>query len=106
MSTGHDPEPVLTLRPARLDDAEAIRQIYNVEVTTSTVTFDILPRTLEEQVGYLTDRSGAHAVVVAEDRGEVERLARTAQVVTDEHVEIARVDQEPYRRACRRCRGH
>lgn len=41
-----------------------------------------------------------------EDRGEVERLARTAQVVTDEHVEIARVDQEPYRRACRRCRGH
>ena len=29
----------------------------------------------------------------AEDRGEVERLARTVQAVTDEHVEIARVDQ-------------
>lgn len=29
----------------------------------------------------------------AEDRGEVERLARTVQAVTDEHVEIAWVDQ-------------
>ena len=51
----------------RLDDAEAIRQIYNAEVTTSTVTFDIAPRTLEEQRAYLSARSGAHAVVVAAD---------------------------------------
>jgi L-amino acid N-acyltransferase YncA len=58
-------------RPARLDDAEAIRQIYNAEVTTSTVTFDIAPRTLEEQRRYLSDRSGAHAVLVAEEAGEV-----------------------------------
>ena len=29
----------------------------------------------------------------AEDRGEVERLARTVQVVTDDHVEIAWIDQ-------------
>jgi transposase len=29
----------------------------------------------------------------AEDRGEVERLARTVQAVTDDHVEIAWVDQ-------------
>lgn len=61
----------VALRPARLDDAEAIRQIYNVEVTTSTVTFDIVPRTLDDQRRYLTDRSGAHAVIVAEDDGEV-----------------------------------
>ena len=57
--------------PARLDDAEAIMEIYNAEVTTSTVTFDIVPRTLEEQRRYLTDRSGAHAVVVATVDGEV-----------------------------------
>lgn len=57
----------LTLRLARLDDAEAIRQIYNAEVTTSTVTFDIAPRTLAEQRTYLAERSGAHAVIVACD---------------------------------------
>lgn len=60
-----------TLRLARLDDAEPIRQIYNHEVTTSTVTFDILPRSLDDQRRYLSDRSGAHAVVVAEEAGEV-----------------------------------
>jgi L-amino acid N-acyltransferase len=58
--------PVM-LRPARLDDAEAIRQIYNAEVTTTTVTFDIMPRTLTDQIRYQSDRSGAHAVIVATD---------------------------------------
>ena len=58
-------------RIARLEDAEAIRQIYNIEVSTSTVTFDLVPRTLEDQVTWLQARSGAHVVVVAEDAGEV-----------------------------------
>jgi phosphinothricin acetyltransferase len=61
----------MDLRPATLDDAEAIRSIYNVEVTTSTVTFDLVPRTLEDQRSWQTARSGAHAVVVAEIDGEV-----------------------------------
>jgi L-amino acid N-acyltransferase len=61
----------MLLRPATLDDAEAIRSIYNVEVTTSTVTFDLVPRTLEEQRTWLTARSGAHAVLVAVIDGEV-----------------------------------
>jgi L-amino acid N-acyltransferase YncA len=61
----------VTLRPARLDDAEAIRQIYNAEVLTSTVTFDIAPRSLDEQRRYLGDRSGVHAVVVATEGGVV-----------------------------------
>ncbi len=47
-------------------DAEAIRRIYNLEVTTSTVTFDLVPRSLEEQQAWLVDRNGAHAVLVAE----------------------------------------
>jgi L-amino acid N-acyltransferase len=57
----------VALRLARLDDAEEIRQIYNAEVTTSTVSFDIMPRSLEEQRRYLSARSGAHAVIVATD---------------------------------------
>jgi phosphinothricin acetyltransferase len=59
------------LRPATNEDAEAIRSIYNVEVESSTVTFDLVPRTLAEQEQWLTRRSGAHAVLVAEDGGVV-----------------------------------
>jgi phosphinothricin acetyltransferase len=60
------------LRRATVDDADAIRSIYNVEVQTSTVTFDILPRSLEEQQQWIVNRSGAHAVVVAiDDHGDV-----------------------------------
>ena len=61
----------MEIRLARLDDAEAIRQIYNHEVSTSTVTFDLVPRSLDEQRTWLGARSGAHAVIVAEDEGEV-----------------------------------
>jgi phosphinothricin acetyltransferase len=61
----------MLVRLATLDDAEAIRDIYNEEVTTSTVTFDLVPRTLEQQREWLTERSGAHVVVVAEIDGAV-----------------------------------
>lgn len=59
------------MRRATVNDAEAIRRIYNLEVTTSTVTFDMVPRTLAEQQAWLIDRSGAHAVLVAEADGEI-----------------------------------
>ncbi len=55
----------MDLRLATLDDAEAIRAIYNLEVLTSTATFDLLPRTLEEQRTWQAERSGARAVLVA-----------------------------------------
>jgi L-amino acid N-acyltransferase YncA len=59
------------VRLARIEDAEALRAIYNVEVLESTVTFDLVPRSLSEQRQWMTARSGAHAVVVAEDGDEV-----------------------------------
>ena len=62
----------MQLRLATTDDAEAIREIYNLEVTTSTATFDLVPRTLEVQRDWLEARSGAHAVLVAlDDAGSV-----------------------------------
>ncbi|HEX8804880.1 MAG TPA: GNAT family N-acetyltransferase [Acidimicrobiales bacterium] len=61
----------VVLRPARLDDAEATRHIYNAEVTGSTVTFDLVPRSLADQRDWIGARRGAHAVVVAEAGGEV-----------------------------------
>ena len=55
------------VRLATHEDDEAIRDIYNVEVETSTVTFDLVPRSADDQRRWLGNRSGAHAVVVAED---------------------------------------
>ena len=57
----------MEVRAARMDDAEAIRQIYNREVVGSTVTFDLVPRTLEEQHAWLAEHAGAHPAVVAVD---------------------------------------
>lgn len=50
---------------ARPADAEAIRAIYNAEVTQSTVTFDIVARTLDEQRAWIEEHQGAHPAVVA-----------------------------------------
>jgi len=54
------------IRPATVDDAPAVLAIYNHEVEHSVVTFDLVPRTLEEQRAWIADRSGAHAVIVAD----------------------------------------
>lgn len=59
------------IRPASAADAEATAAIYNREVTESAVTFDLVPRTLDEQRTWLDARSGALEVVVAEIGGEV-----------------------------------
>lgn len=60
-----------TVRLAERRDAEAMRAIYNVEVTESTATFDLVPRTLDEQVDWIAGHSGAHPAIVATDEGEV-----------------------------------
>ena len=56
----------LNIRLAERRDAEAIRTIYNREVTRSTVTFDMVPRTLDEQVQWVDEHAGGHPAVVAE----------------------------------------
>jgi L-amino acid N-acyltransferase len=63
--------PGVAVRLARTEDAEAIRAIYNVEVTESTVTFDLVPRTIAEQEAWLAQHAGVHPAVVAEAEGEV-----------------------------------
>ncbi len=40
-------------------------EIYNREVLETTHTFDLVPRTIEQQVTYIQDRSGGLAVIVA-----------------------------------------
>ncbi len=61
----------MEVRLATVDDAEFIRQIYNLEVTTSTATFDLVAREIEEQRDWLAERSGAYAAIVAVLEGSV-----------------------------------
>ena len=66
----------MELRSATPDDAEATRLIYNLEVETSTVTFDLRPRSAAEQRAWLAERSGAlTALVAVDDEGEVAGFA-------------------------------
>jgi phosphinothricin acetyltransferase len=55
----------MRIRLAEAPDAEAIRAIYNAEVTSSVVTFDIVPWTLADQLAWLEHHRGAHPAVVA-----------------------------------------
>ena len=65
----------MLLRHATVADAEALRAIYNFEVENTTVTFDLLPRTLDDQRAWIREREGALGVVVAEVDGMVAGFA-------------------------------
>ncbi len=67
MPSRYRPGVPITLRPAVVGDAEAIRSIYNVEVAGSTVTFDLVARSLEDQVAWIEEHSGGHPAIVATD---------------------------------------
>jgi len=55
----------MRIRLASPGDAEPIRTIYNLEVTTDVNTFDLVPRTAAEQREWLGAHRGPHPVVVA-----------------------------------------
>ena len=55
----------VSIRLATLDDAGSIRSIYNHEVEAHTSTFDLTPRSLEEQRNWLAERSGGFSAIVA-----------------------------------------
>jgi len=53
------------VRLAEPSDAESLRRIYNAEVVGSTATFDLRPRSPEEQAAWLAEHQGTYPVVVA-----------------------------------------
>jgi L-amino acid N-acyltransferase YncA len=55
------------VRRATEAESEAIRLIYNAEVTASIVTFDLVPRTVDVQREWMGSHSGAYPVIVALD---------------------------------------
>ena len=48
-------------------DAEPMRAIYNLEVLETTVTFDLVPRSLPDQQAWIDQHSGGHPAIVAVD---------------------------------------
>lgn len=66
---------VVEIRTATRADAAATAEIYNEEVTGSTVTFDLVTRTVDEQADWIGARTGALEVVVAEVDGEIAGFA-------------------------------
>ncbi len=92
----------MEIRLATLRDADEILAIYNHEVLSSTATFDLVPRTFDEQVDWLIDHSGAYPAVVAVDNSQVVGFAslspyrpRPAYATTTENSIYVRTD---YRR--------
>ncbi|MGB3733986.1 MAG: N-acetyltransferase family protein [Ilumatobacter sp.] len=59
------PRAEVVTRLATIDDAAAIRAIYNHEVENHTSTLDLVPRSLESQREWIAQRSGAFSAVVA-----------------------------------------
>lgn len=55
----------MSVRTAHVSDARAIAEIYNFEVENSTATFDLVPRSLDDQRDWISARSGAFAAIVA-----------------------------------------
>lgn len=48
----------LTIRPAAIDDLEAIRSIYNHSITTSTFTMDMEEKSYDDMVNWLNSHTG------------------------------------------------
>src|SRR5262245_31871547 len=60
--------PEVEIRHAERRDADGIRAVYNRFVADSTALFDLVPRTLDEQVAWIDEHSGGHPALVAVDR--------------------------------------
>ena len=64
-------QDAVLIRCAEMTDLEAITEIYNEAVRTTTATFDTEPKTLEERRGWFKSHGERHPILVAESDGRV-----------------------------------
>ncbi|UCB43906.1 MAG: N-acetyltransferase [Dehalococcoidales bacterium] len=62
---------MFTTRAATVEDIKAITDIYNEAVLTTDATFDLEPKTEEEQRAWLDSHDSMHPVLMAEQDGAV-----------------------------------
>lgn len=60
-----DPLHPVTFRSVEIADADALCEIYNREVLGSRVTLDLVPRTLADQISWITQHQGVYPAQVA-----------------------------------------
>jgi L-amino acid N-acyltransferase YncA len=63
--------PALIIRPAGVEDASVIADIYNHYVLETTATFDVTPKSPDERTAWIAGRDRGHPVIVAESDGAV-----------------------------------
>ena len=61
----------MEIRKATLDDLDAITEIYNEAVLTTTATFDLEPKTRKQQLEWFEKHGDRYPVIVAEIDGNV-----------------------------------
>ncbi|MFH1304314.1 MAG: N-acetyltransferase family protein [Planctomycetota bacterium] len=61
----------MKIRPAELSDLDAITEIYNEAILTTTATFDLEPKTREERLEWFESHDARFPILVAECEGRV-----------------------------------
>ena len=61
----------VTVRPARESDLDAITEVYNESVRTTTATFDTAPKSRDERLRWFESHGPRHPIIVAERDGAV-----------------------------------
>lgn len=62
---------MVNIRQATLSDLDAITEIYNEAVLTTTATFDLEPRTREDRKQWFGEHDERHPILVAEVNSQV-----------------------------------
>ena len=60
-----------TIRTADLPDLDAITEIYNEAILTTTATFDTQPKSRAEQIEWFKSHDARHPILVAEMQGKI-----------------------------------
>ena len=71
MTTDIKTQLKVSIRPATVDDLEAINEIYNEAVLRTTGTFDLEPKSLEDRRVWFDQHAADHPVLVAEHNGAI-----------------------------------
>lgn len=61
----------MNIRPANRDDVDGIRTIYNQAILTTTATFDLEPKTIEDRMQWFESHGPRHPIMVAETENQI-----------------------------------